>query len=143
MSTVASNRFKKELWNSTINGSSDTFKCILMQSGFIYSQVTMGTYGDVSASELPTALGYTIGGNTLAGVAITQDDTLNLGKIAWNNTSWVATGGNLVASGAIIYDDTHANDVVVCYIDFGGDVTTLNGGTFTLANIYLRAKNPA
>lgn len=143
MTTAASNYFKKELFNSTINGATDTFKIILMQSGFVYNKATHGTYADVSASELPTALGYTVGGATLAGVTITQDDILNLGKIAWNNPSWVATGGNLVASGAIIYDDTHGSDAIVGYIDFGGDVTTLSGGTFTLANVAVTAKTAA
>jgi hypothetical protein len=143
MTTAASNFFKKELFNSTINGATDTFKIILMQSGFIYNKSTMGTYADVSASELPTALGYTVEGATLAGVAISQDNTLALGKIAWSNPSWVATGGDLTASGAIIYDDTHATNCIVGYIDFDGDVTTLSGGTFTLANVYAYIKTVA
>lgn len=135
MTTQGSNKFKKELWGGTINGSTNVFKIILMQSGFSFNQVSHGDYSDVSASELPTASGYTMGGNILAGVAITQDDTNNLGEIAWNNTTWTASGGSITASGAIIFDDTHASDVIVGFIDFNGDQTTLDGGTFTIADI--------
>ena len=138
MTTQSSNEFKEQLWQGTVDGSADVFKIILMASGFAYNPVTHGVYADVSANELPTASGYTAGGATLAGVAITQDDVNNQGKIAWNNASWVASGGDIVASGAIIYDDTVASpaDVLVGYIDFSGDQTTIDGGTFTIANVY-------
>lgn len=135
MATVSSNKFKTELWRGTINGSTDVFKIALMASGFTYNQDTHGDYADISASELPTASGYTVGGATLGGVTITQNDTLNEGIIAWNNPSWVASGGDLTAIGAIIYDDTHLDDVIVGYIDFGSDQTTLNGGTFTIVDV--------
>jgi len=135
MATQGSNKFKKELWSGTVDGSADVFKIILMESGFTYSPVTHGDYADVSANELPTANGYTVGGATLSGVSITQDDTNNKGEIAWNNAAWTATGGSLVASGAIIYDDTHGDDVIVGYIDFSGNQTTLDGGTFTIADV--------
>ena len=138
MTTQSSNEFKEQLWQGTVDGRGDVFKIILMESGFAYNPVTHGIYANVSANELPTASGYTAGGATLAGVAISQDDVNNQGKIAWNNVSWVASGGNIVASGAIIYDDTVASpaDVIVGYIDFSGDQTTIDGGTFTIANIY-------
>lgn len=135
MTTQASNEFKKELLDGNIDFSADVFKIILMASGFVYNRVTHGQYADVSASELPTGSGYTVGGATLAGVALAQNDTTNQGTVDWNNAQWTASGGSIVASGAIIYDDTHANDVIVGYIDFSGDQTTLNGGVFTIANV--------
>jgi hypothetical protein len=126
-----------------VDFSADTFKIILMQSGFTYNKDTHEDYGDVSASELATASGYTAGGNTLGGVAVTEDDTNDECSITWNNTSWIASGGNIVASGAIIFDDTVATpaDPIVGYIDFGTDQTTLDGGTFTLTNIEVVIQN--
>ena len=135
MATLASNRFKKELWSGTIDGTTDVFKIILMASGFEFNQDTHEGYADVSADELPTASGYTVGGNTLAGVSITQNNTTNQGIISWNNTSWTAAGGDLTAVGAIIYDDTHVDDVVLGFIDFGAAQTTLDGGTFTIVDV--------
>lgn len=135
MTTQASNEGKYELASGNVDFDADTFKIILMQSGFTYNRVTHGTYSDVSASELSTANGYTAGGNTLAGVSVSQDDVNNKGAITWNNTSWTASGGSIVASGAIIYDDTNASDVIIGYIDFTTDQTTYDGGVFTIANI--------
>jgi hypothetical protein len=135
MATYASNRFKYELLNGGVTGASDVFKIILMQSGFTFNRVSHNTYADVSASELSTASGYTIGGLTLANVAISQNDTSNKGQMTWDNASWTAAGGNVTARGAIIFDDTHASDIVVGYIDFGSDQTTLDGGVFTIADI--------
>ena len=109
-----------------------------MEPGFAFSRSAHELYADVSAFELPTAYGYTAGGSNLAGVAIVNDAVLAAAVISWNNISWVVTGGDLQASGAIIFDDTIAApdiDPIVGFIDFGGTLTTYNGGTFTIANI--------
>ena len=135
MATVSSNRWKFELLKGTVDGDTDSFKIILMGTGFIFNVVTHGTYTDVLGSELATGSGYTAGGSVLAGQAVTQNDTTNKGRIDFNNVSWIAAGGSIVASGAVIYDDTHASDIVVGYVDFNGDQTTLDGGTFTIANV--------
>jgi hypothetical protein len=134
MATQHSNRYKLELLKGTIHFNSDTFKCILMGTSFVYNPATHGLYADVSASQLATGGGYTAGGATMAGVSVTQDDTANKGVVTWNNVTWTASGSDIgPAIGAIIYDDTHANDVVVGYFDFGSSKTTLDGGVFTIA----------
>jgi hypothetical protein len=137
MATQPSNKILFMLASGDIDFDSDTFKIILMQSGFTYNPDTHEDYADVSANELATANGYTAGGATLAGVSVTENDSTNTCDITWNDASWTASGGSLVASGAIIYDDTTTvpADAIVGYIDFGGDQTTLDGGTFTITNI--------
>lgn len=135
MATVSSNRWKFELLKGTIDGDTDAFKIILMGTGFTFNVTTHGTYAAVLSSELATGSGYTVGGNALAGQVVSQNDTTDKGRIDFNNTTWTAAGGSIIASGAIIYDDTHADDIVVGYIDFNGDQTTLDGGVFTIANI--------
>lgn len=137
MTTTASNKIKYLLVTKKIDFSADTFKIILMQSGFVYNKDTHETYADVSASELATAYGYTAGGATLSGVAVTEDDTLDEARVTWNNASWAISGGNVTASGAIIYDDTPTSpaDPIVQYIDFGGDQTTYDGGSYIVASL--------
>jgi hypothetical protein len=140
--TTVSNKIKYLLATKAIDFANDTFKIILMQSGFTFNKDTHHGYADVSGSELGTANGYTVGGNTLAGVSVTEDDVDNRCEVTWNNSSWVASGGVIGPSpGAIIYDDTVTTpqaDPIVGYIDFGGNQTQADGGTATISNIEVR-----
>lgn len=139
MTSYASNHIKYLLATGGIDFSSDTFKIILMDSGFTFDIDDHETYSDVSGSELSNGNGYTTGGNTLSGVAVTEDDTDDRTEVTWNNTSWTASGGSIGPTpGAIIYDDTDGNDSIVGYIDFGGEQTQEDGGTATIANIEVR-----
>jgi len=139
MTTEASNHIKYLLATKAIDFVNDTFKIILMETGFTYNKDTHEEYADVSGSELGTANGYTAGGNTLAGVSVTEDDTDDRAEVTWNNTTWTASGGAIGPSpGAIIYDDTVTDDPIVGYIDFGGDQTQADGGTATISNIEVR-----
>ncbi len=138
MATLASNKFKELLLKKVIDGANDTFKILLMKKGFAFNRATHTVYADVTSEELSTAYGYTAGGATLAGAAITNDSVNNLAKLTFNNASWLASGGNLEADGALIIDDTVASpviDPIVGYIDFGGTMLVYDGGTFTVANI--------
>ena len=133
MSSVLANNFLEQILKKEIDFDVDTFKIILMQSGFTFNRVSHTQYSDVSASELTTQYGYTVAGAILAGVTVSQDDTNNLGQVLWNSASWTASGGNLTASGAIIYDDTTTTKFIIGYIDFGGAQTTVAGGVATIA----------
>lgn len=139
MATEASNKIKYLLATKAIDFANDVFKIILMQTGFTFDKDTHHGYADVSGSELATANGYTIGGNTLAGVSLSEDDTDDRTEVTWNNTSWTASGGSIGPSpGAIIFDDTDGSDSIVGYIDFGGDQTQADGGTATISSIEFR-----
>ena len=142
MSTEASNKIKYLLAVKQIDFANDTFQIILMATGFTFNKDTHHGYADVSASELANGNGYTTGGNTLAGVAVTEDDTDDRTEITWNNSSWTASAGPIGPSpGAIIYDDTPTSpqaDPIVGYIDFGGEQTQADGGIATVANIEVR-----
>lgn len=139
MATEASNKIKYLLATKAIDFANDTFKIILMQTGFTFDKDTDHGYADVSGDELATANGYTAGGNTLAGVSISEDDTDDRTEVTWNNTTWTASGGSIGPSpGAVIYDDTDGSDSIVGYIDFGGDQTQADGGTATISSIEFR-----
>mgnify|MGYP006943671917 CR=1 FL=1 len=141
MANQIANGFKQAVLRGDINGSSDTFKIILMKSGFTFAQASHKKYLDVLSSEVANGSGYTTGGATLSGVTTSLDDTSNFGKITWSDAQWNATG-TLVAAGAIIYDDTTTTgsghlytDVIVAYIDFGITYTIPSGAPLFVKNI--------
>lgn len=129
------NHIKYLLLTKQVDFANDVFKIILMQTGFTFDKDSDAEYADVSGSELATANGYTAGGFTLTGVSVTEDDTDDRGEVTWNSATWTASGTIGPTPGAIIYDDTVANDPIVQYIDFGGDQTQAAGGTATIGNI--------
>jgi len=138
MSSQTANNYKELLHLKIISMAADVFKICLMEPGFAFSRSAHEIYADISIFELATAFGYTAGGATLAGVATVNDPVLAAAITSWNNMAWPIAGGDIQSDGAIIYDDTvAAPDVkpIIGYIDFGGTMTTYNGGTFTIANI--------
>ena len=136
MANAAANKIKYLLAFNAIDFANDTFKIILMESGFVFNKDTHHYYADVVASELGAGFGYLQGDKTLSGIAMVEDDTDDRCEITWSNVSWTATGGVLgPACGAIIYDDTVANDPIVGFIDFGQDYTQAEGGTATITGL--------
>lgn len=140
-----SNKFKTACLLGVVNTSSDSLKMILMQSGFVYNKAAHGLYADVIASELPTiGTSYTAGGSAVTAKVVAQDDTLNCGKLTVTHPGWLAAAGEVIgpASGAIIFDDTAAAvgyvDVIVGYIDFGGDKSVQPGGLFKITDPVLK-----
>ena len=70
--------------------------------------------------------GYTIGGNTLTGNAISYAGTT--AWITFSDSSW--TTATITARGALIYDSTQSN-AAIAVLDFGADKTS-TAGTFTV-----------
>jgi hypothetical protein len=137
MATGGTNYYKTLLFKKVLDFINDTFKICLMEPTFIFIPATHQTYADISADELTTAYGYTEGGETLSGVAVSQDDTNNRATAIWTNQVWTIAGGTISAGGAIIYDDTVTSPVdkpIIGFIDFNGAITTYSGGTMTVAN---------
>ncbi len=139
MATAVSNHFKYHLGYGGVTIRTDAFKIILMVTGYTFDKDAHEDYADVSASELSTGNGYTVKTKALAGVSLAEDDTNDRLSVTWNNVTWTASGGDIGPSpGAIVIDDTETDDVVVGYIDFGGDQTAVDGATGTVANIEFR-----
>lgn len=137
MANQLSNKIKYLLLTKTVSFSADVFKVILMQQDFIFSEDAHETYSLVSADELETGSGYIAGGQTLSGVAVTENDTTNSAYVTWDNLSWTFNTTAVTTRGAIIYDDTVASPSkpVVGYIDFGDNVVMNPYGTLTITNI--------
>ena len=70
--------------------------------------------------------GYTAGGNTLTGNAISSGGTT--AWLTFSDSSW--TTATITARGALIYDSTQSN-AAIAVLDFGADKTS-TAGTFTV-----------
>jgi hypothetical protein len=142
MASTLSNKMRYLLATKAIDFSADSFKIILMASGFVFNADTHHGYADVSASELATGYGYTRNTKTLSGVAVTEDDTNDRCSVTWSNVTWTASGGAIGPTpGAIIFDDTVTTptaDPIIGYIDFGGEQTQADGGVATISGVEVR-----
>jgi len=75
---------------------------------------------------------------------VTVSQGSNLAKLAWTNAQFSASGGALITSGAIIYNDStdtgggdDYTDAIVMYIDAGGTLTATDGTPLVIHDIYL------
>jgi len=130
------NKFKTELGKGSVDFSSDTFKMILMGSGFVFDPDTDGTYADISADEITSAGGYTVGGTALTvDSAWAQDNANDKATIAWNNCTFTASGADYdtFCAGVIVHtidSTTDTTDLVVCCIAIGTDIDVTDGLSF-------------
>jgi len=143
MANITANSAKKMFLKGDIHGLTDTFKIILLGDGFIFDETAHHTYADVVAHEVANAYGYTTGGIILTGVLLTIDNVNNLAKLSWDYPQWTVTGGSIITSGAIIYDDTtdiaighDYTDAILYYIDFNGTQTVIDGTYLRPQDIY-------
>lgn len=70
--------------------------------------------------------GYTAGGNTLAGNAISSSGTT--AWLSFSDSTWL--NSTITARGALIYDSTQGN-AAIAVLDFGADKTT-NAASFVI-----------
>jgi hypothetical protein len=118
-------RFKANLMNKEVDLEADTIKVALLNNSHSFT-ATHNTWSQVSANQLAGSGGYTTGGATLASKAVTQAATTS-----WDAADTAWTSASFTAYHAVIYDDTLANDDLICSFDFGG-AQTVSAGTFTI-----------
>jgi len=125
--------------------AADAFKIGLFRAnaslGRSYGPAVSNTvqYTDITAAtsdEVASGGGYTTGGNVLATFASGPNNatpTVITGTGAWYDWTVdpVWTASTFTTSGCFIYDNTHANKLIVAVYDFGGD-KTVTAGTLTL-----------
>lgn len=124
------------LYNHTVrrfadgsNSPSDTYKVRLLTAAtFNAAHTTLAATG---GTEVANANGYTTGGATLTGVAVTTVTT-NDAMFDANDASWTASGGAITASYAILYNDTDTDDPPVAFVDFDGSQSAPNGTDFKI-----------
>ena len=118
------NRFKANLMNKEVDLEADTIKTALFNNSHTFT-ASNTDYSDVSANELASGSGYTTGGETLAGKAVTEAATTK-----WDATDEAWTSATFTAYHAVIYDTSVTNDLIAS-IDFGG-AKAVSSGTFTI-----------
>lgn len=124
------------LYNQTardmIDGShvaGNTYKVALLNASGTFT-ATHTVWSDVSANEV-SGNGWTAGGETLAGVAITTVTT-NDAKFDANDVSVTATGGTIgPAENAVIIDTTDTNSLMA-HIAFGAAESAGDGTDFNI-----------
>ena len=129
MADVVYNIFKKSLMNGDIDLDTNTIKVMLVTSSYTPNADTHLDRADVT-NEV-TGTGYTTGGAEITSKAVTQDDTDNEGVFDGADVVWASS--TITARGAVIYKSTGvaANDLLICYLDFGSDKTS-TAGDFTI-----------
>lgn len=142
MVSIFYNDAKKEIFDNTLNMSSDTLKIMLTNSTHVPdaddSFIDDAGADDAIDGEI-VATNYTggfagAGRKTLASVAITVDKTNDRAELDATDVTWTAlgNGSNDTITGAVMVKEI-TNDTlsrVIAFIDFTD--TTTNGGDFTI-----------
>lgn len=119
--------FKKELYQGIHDLSTDTIKIALYTANADLNADTTA-YSISLAGQVANGGGYTTGGNTLTGVAISSSGYT--AYVNWANTSWT---GALTARCALIYNASKANRAIAV-LDFGSDKTSTTTFLITMPN---------
>lgn len=114
--------YKEQLLGAVHDMDTDVFYIALYTSSATLSAATT----IYSTSDEVVATGYTAGGNTLSGAAITLSGTTAF--VDFSNTTW--TTATITARGALIYNSSKS-DKSVAVLDFGGDKSS-TAGDFTV-----------
>ena len=114
------------LANKEIDWVADTIKVSLHTSAFTPGQDTMNYFDDLTDEVVGT--GYTADGEEIANKSQAYDGATNIMKIDGDDVSW--PGSTITARYAVITDVTPGTDAtnpLICWVDFGEDVSTSSG----------------
>lgn len=116
------NSFKEQVLEGEHDLLTDTIKIALYTSA-----ATLGASTTVySTSDEVVGAGYTAGGNTLSGAAVTLDGTTAI--VDFSDTTW--STATITARGALIYNNSKGNKAIAV-LDFGSDKSS-SAGDFTV-----------
>lgn len=104
----------------------DTIMCALSNTAPTASWTQFSSVTEISAGN-----GYTAGGAAMATDSLSQTG----GVMTWvgANVQWTASGGSIgPARYFILYDDTHASDLLIGWFDYGSSFTVADGQPLTL-----------
>jgi hypothetical protein len=113
--------------DATVDLDGHQFKVALMNQTHSFSAANT-IWANVSANEI-TGTGYTAGGLAFTSGQITWTASGTTMKWDIPDASWATA--SFTAYHAVIYDDDHASDALMCSVDFGG-AQTVSAGTFTI-----------
>jgi len=114
--------FKQQILLGEHDLDTDVIKIALYTSAATLSAATTA----YSTSDEVVGVGYTAGGNTLAGATVSLTGTTAF--VDFTNTTW--TTATITARGALIYNSSKS-DKAIAVLDFGADKTS-TAGDFTV-----------
>ena len=122
------NDFKERFAKADIDLNGDTFKCAMTTSSYTPNVATQSDLGDISNEVTDGDYAR----QTLASVTVTETGgtvTVDAADISFGSSV------SITAKYAIIYDDTHASDALVAYVDLdtGGGSVSSTSSTFQIA----------
>jgi hypothetical protein len=117
------NSFKQELLSMTPHTAADVYKIALFTSAATLSKATTA----YAVTNEVSGTGYTAGGQTLVGFAVTLDTDTAI--LDWTTDPVWATA-TFTARGALIYNSSRSNKAVAV-LDFGADITA-TAAAFTI-----------
>lgn len=123
-------RFFLSLANKEVDLNSDSIKCALVTSSYAFDQDAHDYFNDIT-NEV-TGTGYTAGGATVGSPTISYTGGTNTFAFDGADVSW--TTSTITARGAVVYDSTpgtSATNPLICFVDFGADVSS-TAGTFLI-----------
>lgn len=127
------NSAKLKIASGIIDLENDTLKVALFLSSSNCNTLTLEEYGDLT-NEHANGSGYTTGGQTVTNNAVT--DISGTTMFDMDNPFFTASGGNISARFAVIYDDTVSGKplIAVCLMDTTpADVTAPSGDSILIA----------
>lgn len=121
---------KLKIGDGTIDLDTHTFKCALFLSTSNCDTLTHDELGDLT-NQVANGCGYTTGGATLT--SVTWVNTSGTVKFTSGQITWTSVICPITARYAVIYDDTAANDPLLCICRLGSsDVTATDTQVFEL-----------
>lgn len=111
---------------AAVNCNTDVFKV------YLTANAPSASADDVLAdlAEFAGGTGYTAGGTD---VQNTYSETAGTGTLAGTDVVWTAGASDWAAFRYVVmYDDTHASDVLISWWDNGSELTLTNAETFTV-----------
>jgi hypothetical protein len=121
-----------------IDFDTDTFYMMLVTSSYTPDKDTHEDRADVT-NEV-SGSGYSTGGQSVT-VTVTQDNTNDRIDVDFADVTW--SSSTITAAAAVVYKSTGAaaTDLLVAYLDFGGDTSSNNGDFVVSTTTPLRFAN--
>jgi len=117
------NEFKGDILKKVHDLVNDTVKVALLTSSAAFD-ADNDNWADISSNEV-SGTGYTAGGAALGSKTVTVDNTND--RASWDGADVTWPTSTITARFAAVYDDTHANDRLICLFDFGSNQSSSNG----------------
>lgn len=111
---------------AAVNLNTDTLKVYLSNA------TPSASLDDIKTdlAEITAGNGYTAGG---ADSTNTYSEASGTGTLAGTDIVWTASGGTIGPFRyAVLYDDTHASDILIAWWDYGSAITLNDGESFTV-----------